>query len=113
MTKLRTIVLKFLRLARRAKDGSPMRQHWENDGPTSAPERGARTYQPFFRPVPGLVNAACYPRLCAVGYCLSPFGLSALDRLPGRSIRAQLGRRHSFATQFLRICDTAYCGVTT
>jgi hypothetical protein len=104
MTKLRTIVLQFLRLASRAKDGGPVRQHWENDGPTSAPERGGRTDQPFFRPVPGLANAAaCYPRLCAVGYYLSPFGLSTLDRLPGRSL----------ATQFLRICDTAYCGVVT
>jgi hypothetical protein len=37
---------------------------------------------PFLRPVPGLANApACYPRLCAVGYYLSPFGLCALSRL--------------------------------
>jgi hypothetical protein len=29
--------------ARRAKDSSPVRQHWERDGPASAPERGGRT----------------------------------------------------------------------
>src|ERR1017187_1793746 len=29
--------------ARRAQDSSPVRQHWESDGPASAPERGGRT----------------------------------------------------------------------
>ena len=29
--------------ARRAQDRSPVRQHWESDGPASAPERGGRT----------------------------------------------------------------------
>src|ERR1035438_3064867 len=28
--------------ARRAQESSPVRQHWENDGPASAPERGGR-----------------------------------------------------------------------
>ena len=47
--------------ARRAKDSSPVRQHWENDGPASAPGPGGTTGQPvpLFRPVPGLANAAC------------------------------------------------------
>src|SRR5665811_1811076 len=47
--------------ARRAKDSSPVRQHWENDGPASAPGLGGTTGQPvpLFRPVPGLANAAC------------------------------------------------------
>src|ERR1035438_4796963 len=31
------------RPARRAQDSSPVRQHWENGGPASAPERGGRT----------------------------------------------------------------------
>src|ERR1035441_798018 len=29
--------------ARRAKDSSPVRRHWERDGPASAPGRGGRT----------------------------------------------------------------------
>jgi hypothetical protein len=47
--------------ARRAKDSSPVRQHWENDGPASAPGPGGTTGEPvpLFRPVPGLANAAC------------------------------------------------------
>src|ERR1019366_5132105 len=45
--------------ARRAQDSSPVRQHWENDGPASAPERGGRTRAAvLYRPVPGLANAA-------------------------------------------------------
>ena len=43
------------------------------------PRYGAEeaTVWSLFRPVPGLLNAvAWYPRLCAVGYYLSPFGLS-------------------------------------
>src|ERR1035441_8453658 len=32
--------------ARRAKDFSPVRQHWESDGPASAPARGVTTDQP-------------------------------------------------------------------
>src|ERR1017187_9621794 len=45
--------------ARRAQDSSPVRQHWENDGPASAPERGGRTRAAaFYRPVSGLANAA-------------------------------------------------------
>src|ERR1035438_5125682 len=30
--------------ARRAKDSSPVRQHWEKDGPAVAPGRGGRTH---------------------------------------------------------------------
>src|ERR1035438_3611572 len=30
--------------ARRAQDRSPVRQHWESNGPASAPERGGRTW---------------------------------------------------------------------
>jgi len=62
-----------------------VRQHWERDGPASAPgtERRSPRDSPFLRPVPGLANApARYPRLGAVGYYLSPFGLCALSHLP-------------------------------
>src|ERR1035437_444417 len=47
--------------SRRAKDSSPVRQHWENDGPASAPGPGGTTGQPvpLFHPVPGLATAAC------------------------------------------------------
>src|ERR1035441_7287768 len=48
----------FMRPARRAKESSPVRQHWEKDDPASAPERGGRTDEadPLFRPVPGLTT---------------------------------------------------------
>src|ERR1017187_10173069 len=63
-----TAVLPFLRAprrfscgpARRAEDSSPVRQHWENDGPASEGGRGGRTAHPVpsFAPFPGLANAA-------------------------------------------------------
>jgi hypothetical protein len=51
------------------------------------PRDGAEehTRQSVLRPVPGLANAlACYPRLCAVGYYLAPFGLCMAIACQGR-----------------------------
>jgi hypothetical protein len=64
--------------ARRAQDSSPVRQHWEKDGHRPSPGTGRKNRRGglFFRPVPGLPNAACpLPTAGAVGYYLSPFGL--------------------------------------
>src|ERR1035438_8564215 len=56
---------------------SPVRWHWarENDGPASAPERAEEPGRSFAPYRGWQTPPACCPRLCAVGYYLSPSGL--------------------------------------
>src|ERR1035438_2378667 len=65
--------------ARRAKDSSPVRQHWGNDGPALAPARGGRGHAAvLLTPRSGAgKRGRLLPTAGAVGYFLAPFGLCA------------------------------------
>jgi hypothetical protein len=117
--------------ARRAQDSSPVREHWESDGPAWVRDtkvmrfaqvpanrknagvgdtpihfcvahrsrlspgtgRKNRPVGPSFAPFRGWQTPpACYPRLCAVGYYLAPFGLREPSRLRLAALRGGLRR---------------------
>ncbi len=61
-----------------AKDCSPRREPSGKGNGECSPGTGRKTYPPLlFRPVPGLGEISQRLTAHAVGYCLSPFGLTA------------------------------------
>ena len=83
--------------ARRAQDRSPVRQHWESDGPASAPERGGRTWVAVL--LPPRSGAGKRRRPATHGSApwatiLRPSGSAQLPTEVGpRNAAAQAGRR--------------------
>src|ERR1035441_3548054 len=78
-SRLSAGVPRMARRARRAKDSSPVRQHWGKDDPASAPGRGGRTDAavPSYAPFRGWqIGARLLPTAGAgagaLGSCLMP-----------------------------------------